>query len=331
MDMRKFIRSLLVVAVAVAVFVACKQGDSDGGGNESTPGIQYVSDGGSGSRLTIEVDDEIAVGGTAHFLILATDPNGAPMQNLLITCDTEDGIAILEPVVRATGSTTAAIEHTSARGGMSGVLAGERPGSFMIECRASFGTNLIVRKTLRITGEGVATFAGSAGGGLGGGVVDDGDDDAEQVNFLDISFTDVTGTTSQVAQIDLSQIGNCDGDALTVDPEIFGEDGYNLSIKNNRSAAIQIDSVEFSISGIVTSINQATQIVIPAGSSTAGLSGPFSFVNGTKNYSGTNIPIDIGTENVVFTVTGSALDGSSPFTIRRSAVMTANHYNNCPA
>lgn len=328
MNMRTILRSLLVVLAAAIVFVACKQGDTDGGGNDTTPGVQFVSDGATGARLTIELEDDLVVGGTAGFLVLATDPNGAPIPFLRITCDTEQGIAILEP---STGS-----EHTSTRGGMSGVLGGDAPGSYLIECRGPNGTQLLARKTLRITGDippGFTGFDGAAGGGLGGGLVDDGDDDdtdAEQVNFVDISFTDVGGITSQVAIIDLTQTGDCDGDITTDDPENFGEDAYGLSIQNNRDSAIEIDSVEFSIPGVVTSFNQATQIIIPANGSTSTLGGPYSFISsGVKRFSGTTTAITAGTFNVTFTVTGSNIDQTEPFTITRSAVMTANNYDNC--
>lgn len=328
MDMRTILRGLIVITTAAVVFVACKQGDTDGGGNDTTPGVQYVSDGAAGARLTLELEDDLVVAGTANFLVLATDPDGAPIPFLKITCDTERGIAILEP---STG-----FEHTSTRGGMSGVLGGDAPGSYLIECRGPNGTNLLVRKTLRVAGDippGFTGFAGAAGGGLGGGLVDDGDDDdvdGEQVNFNDIQFTDVIPVTRQVAVIDLTQIGDCDGDVMTADAEPFGEDAYSLSISNNRDSSIEIDSVEFAIGGVVTSFNQSTQVIIPAGASTSALGGPYTFISGGKRFSGTNTAVTAGTFNVTFTVTGSNLDQTEPFTITRSAVMTANNYDNCP-
>lgn len=328
MDKKIFFRSLLVLAMAGVGIVACKQGDTDAGGADTTPGVQFVSDGSAGGRITIELEDDLVVGGTARFLVLVTDPNGSPIPFLDITCDSEQEIAIIEP---STGH-----EHTSHRGGMSGILGGNMPGSFLLECRGPAGTQLIARKTINITGEvtaGFTGFTGAAGGGLGGGVsdIDDGDDDvdAEQITFNDITFTQVDGTTGQIAVIDLTQIGDCDGDITTVDPELFGEDVYNLSLTNTRTGSIQIESVTFSIPSVVTSFTQLTQIVIAANSTQSALSGPFTYVSGTKNFAGTAVAVSASVANVTFTVTGSNLDGSEPFTITRSAVMTANNYDNC--
>ena len=334
MDKKILFRSLLVLAIAGVGIVACNQGDTDGSGANTTPGGQYVSDGSAGGKIEFTFTNDLVVAGTAEFLVLVTDPNGAPIPFLNITCDTERGLAILEP--------TTGTEHTSQRGGMSGVIGGNSTGSFLLECRGPNGTQLIAKKVIKVTGEaptGFVGFTGAAGGGLGGGVVGTPTPgptptsfpvDSQQVNFNDILFSSIAGSGNQVATIDLTQIGDCDGDVMTVDPEPFSEDGYGLNITNNRGVPIQIESATYSISGVVTSFTQFTQIIIAPNSTQSNLAGPFTFVNTAKRFSGTNIAVPNGTFNVTFTITGSNIDGTLPFSVTRSAVMTANNYNNCP-
>ena len=152
-------------------------GDTDGGAStgDQGNGPTLVSNGGFGSKMTIELENddgiEIPTAGQAKFLVKATDPNGQPLSFIRIFCESEKGLAILEP-----SSGGVAFENTNSRGAFSGVLGGVAPGSFMLECRAPQGFNLVARKHFKVTGavpEGFDGFPGAAGGNLGGGVIVD--------------------------------------------------------------------------------------------------------------------------------------------------------------
>lgn len=160
-----------VALMSAAWFAACNnsQGDTDGGsavsnlGNGNAP----VSNGGFGAKLTIDVvgdDSNIEVGEIRGYRVVATDPRGLPLANQRVFCESERGIAILEP-----SSGGVAFEHTSDDGHMSGKIGCITSGSFLFECRLDQGFNLVDRVHLICRGDTTAYFPGAAGGHLGGG------------------------------------------------------------------------------------------------------------------------------------------------------------------
>ena len=213
------------------------------------------------------------------------------------------------------------------------------------------------RMGFRVSGtapSGFAGFVGAAGGGLGGGVVSGGDtiggttgdttggdtaggtttggvSEAEEVTFNDALFRTVSGI-SQVGEIDIFRTGDCDGDPMTNDPEPFTNDFAVFNISNNRSSAIEIDTITYSVEGVVTStLTQLSQVIIPANSTEVSLEALFAdLVFGGKEYVGTNLQILEVTTNVTFTITGTNIDGSEPFTLLRSGVIAADNYDLCP-
>lgn len=176
----KFVRTTVgILAIGLVAGGCGGRGDTDGGpaNGDTGPGYQYVDDGGSGSTLVIEHDGEIRTGEQEDFRVIATDPNGQPLSFIRIFCETEQGISIIEP---SRGGV--AYEHTNINGIMSGVIGGLHPGSYLMECRAPQGFNLIARKSLRIVGDipdDFSGFDGAAGGNLGGGLLVEGPDDEE--------------------------------------------------------------------------------------------------------------------------------------------------------
>ena len=130
---------ILATSLFAVTYVGCQGGgDTDGNPDSAGVGSQLVSDGGSGSTLTISATGPIPVGSTIPFTVTAIDPNGAPLAFIRISCESESGIAILEPS-RGGG----AFESTGSAGVMSGVLGGLTPGSYVLECRGPEGFNLV--------------------------------------------------------------------------------------------------------------------------------------------------------------------------------------------
>lgn len=330
MTTNKRLRQLLVffLSASVALFAsACDQGDTGGGLDNTTNGTILVSDGGFGGSLSIEVTGGLSVGETVGFFVRAFDPTGAPYEFIRIFCESERGIAILEP-----SSGGVAFESTDDSGTMSGVIGGVAPGSYILECRGPIGFQLVDRVSIVITGDtpaGFTGFPGAAGGNLGGGFIEDDPEFGEGEVFVsDASITTVGGTTNQV---DIIQNGDCDGSAMTIDPEPFGIDGYSLSISNPTQSTIEIDSVTFSIAELgVTSTSQLNQDTLAA-NSTASLTGFFTAFDGglTKRFAGTTVAVPAGTFNVTFTIRGSFLDESRTFSVTRSVTILADNFNNC--
>lgn len=314
---------------STAFFTACDRGDTGQNLGNPTPGAVLVANGGFGSTLNIDVQGDLRTGDTVGFFVEARDPNGAPLPFLSIFCDTEDGLALLEP--------TSGSERTDQNGLMSGVIGGENPGSFVLECRGPAGSGLRDRVSIVSVGEipgDFAGFAGSAGGNLGGGAVDGDLGNGETDVFVSQVEIQAIGTDA-VNSIDLIQNPRCNmdndpDDPSAPEPEPFGIDNYVLSISNPSLSTVEIDSVSFTSGGVVSSV-QLNQITIPAGGSTT-LSGPFSSFNGggVKVLAGTTAVLTQGLFNTTFTVTGSFINESQPFTVTRAVTVVLDNFDNCP-
>lgn len=327
----KFGQTLLGVTAATVVamtYVGC-QGGGNTEGEPSTADVsgQLVSDGGFGSTLTIAATGPVGVGERIPFTVTALDPNGAPLEFIRIACESELGIAILEP---SRGGS--AFASTGAAGVMSGVLGGLVPGSYVLECRGPEGFNLVDRISLLITGEvpeGFDGFPGAAGGNLGGGLIVD--EPAEDATVVEILFVDPAGTESRNGQIDTVFDPDCNNDGINTDPEPnFGFDNYVISIDNDRDDRLFVSSITYSIPslGVVSSTQLGGLVVQP--NTTAGLTGSFTdFVGGSKSFAGTGISVPLdATVNVTFSISGTTGSGSS-FTLTQSAVVTFGNVNNC--
>jgi hypothetical protein len=140
--------------------------DGDGGADNGSGDSVFVADESSTGEIDIEIEEpSIEVGETSGFFVRARNARGVAVSNINIACDSEQGVAIIEP---QTG-----YELTNAAGVMSGVIGCERPGSFQLVCRLSVGANRRKFVSVRCTGDVPSDFEGfpeAAGGGLGGGV-----------------------------------------------------------------------------------------------------------------------------------------------------------------
>lgn len=328
----------------IALLASCgggSGGDTDGGTSlgDAGTGTQYIADGASGSKMTIELEDatQIPTAGRVGFLVGAKDPNGNPLSYIRVNCETEHGISIIEP---SRGGV--AFETTNQNGYFSGVLGGLTPGSYMIECRGPQGYNLVARKHYKVVGEipeGFAGFPGAAGGNLGGGTIIDPPDanGEDNVSLTEITFTSVVGDEGRTGEIDNSFIPDCDGDPTTRDPEPFGVDNYSLAVVNLNEQRVFIQSIEYEIdlgTSKVTSLEQLGGLVVQGGASVS-LEGVFTqnvaqsgATTASKYFTGTSIPTPSGTFNVTFTVVLVDSNGETQ-TIEQSAAIVIQGFNNC--
>lgn len=309
------------------------QGDTDGGPGNDDSGIgsQPVSNGGFGATLTISLPEggnELFVAERSDFFVDARDPSGAPLAFQRVFCESEKGIAILEP-----SSGGVAFEHTNADGRMSGILGGVTPGSFLVECRLEQGFNLVARKTFRVTGEippGFQGFPGAAGGNLGGGSIQP--NPVSEPRIVTITFSGVGYTDEPNGPIDTFFNNNCDGNFSTNDPEPFGFDDYNVTISNPSTDTFVINSIKFALPSFsIESSEQNVSNEIGAGGSGV-ISGPFTEFVGftsTKSFAttGSSLP-SVGTYTVTFTVEGETLAGDD-FTLTGSTTVQFAAVNRC--
>ena len=332
-----FLGIALAGMLASVAWVGCTgAGDTDGGqGNDdSGVGSQPVSNGGFGASLTIELDGGGNILHTAErtgFFVTALDPRGVPLADKQVFCETEKGIAIIEP-----SSNGVAFEHTGSSGTMSGVLGGVTPGSYQIECRLGEGFNLVATRHFKVEGDvpaGFAGFPGAAGGNLGGGNLVENPNPTSQA--ISVTFGTVGGSAlTSNGPIDLVQDLDCnrDGPATLSDLEPYGFDEYHVTLSNGSAGDLIVDSVTFVVDDgrSVTSTQQKTGLVIGAGA-TGEIVGTFTeFVlgSGLKTFAGTSALALLGTYNVSFTVRAhSVIDGS--LTFRTSASVTFGDVNYC--
>lgn len=315
--------------VAAGALAACNngQGDTDGGsavGNLGTGNLP-VSDGGFGAKLVIDVeapDDILQVGEVTGYFVTATDPQGLPLANRRVFCNSELGIAILEP---AAGGV--AFEHTDDGGKMSGKIAGITQGSYLFECRLEQGFNLVARKHLRVRGSGVASFPGAAGGTLGGGQIVPGFGGTPTPSPLTTTTPAASPTstaslakvsaTLAAAEISLAGVyfeGNGAQETISKTASVSNVERCSASsevanlVLTGTSAGV-VEDVHFSIPGIVASGQQAA-VKLATGSTTVTVGFTENTASG-KVFSGTATSVPAGTYVVNFTATVRLADGNT--------------------
>lgn len=225
------------------------QGSTDGGSgaNGNFQDNVFVSGSTTTGSVDIEVENaSIAVGQTSSFIVHVTNARLQPVENIAVACDSEQGLAIVEP--------STSYEHTNSEGAMSGVIGCAAPGSFQLVCRAAVGANRRRFVSVRCTGDtpsGFQGFPGAAGGGLGGGVQtnDDGDVRISSAGFIDDGSQSQSSPTGG-SSIDIVQISDCDGDKTTVDYEPFYDTYAQLTVENNRSETVQFNYLQYSVDDV---------------------------------------------------------------------------------
>jgi len=327
--------------LGMMMLTACLgSGNTDGGKNSdavnASGDMRYAADGGAGATISLETPETISVGETDDFKVVLKDPLGAPLDYIRIFCESEKGIAILEP-----SSGGVAFEHTSANGIMSGVIGGLLPGSYIMECRAPEGYGLIARQSIRVVGSvpaGFVGFPGAAGGNLGGGVLVEQDPDeidgSSGLGLFRITSASVSDGGSKMTSGPIDIVfGTCTDGAATpkITPEPVYFNSFYINVQNDSTEKATIGTVGFTIEdgGPSMTSTQSKVVVVNAGS-TAEVDGILTeFIGGEKVFAGSTYVVKAGTYKVNIVLTGE-LDKSGSFTLTRSMTLTFAGVNRCP-
>jgi len=319
-----------ILAASLGLF-GCS-GDTDGGSAATPPGGTYSSDGAGSIALDFPRGDEGAVSDVLGFVVSVRDESGAPVQNIRVSCDTEQGLALLEP--------TTGIEQTDGNGDMSGRVGCAAPGSYQIGCRLPVGANKRVFGTVRCAGPvptGFSGFPGAGGGTLGGGsVIDDG---SGGVRVVSAAFFD-RGNTTSGSQIDVVQTADCPN-TTAVDPETFNDTLIRFTIVNDTNQAVRFSGYSYTVENGVSSGNDFTSGGLGftsnvegtevSGGATATLDSVFTTVNSSGKFfigSSTAIASTLGATNIIFELTGTTASGDT-VTVELSTAAIFGNYNRC--
>ena len=292
--------ALVLLASSIVFGLGCT-GDTDGGteGEEDFAGTQFVATDDSVGTIRLNVtSNSIPVSEISSFSVTVRDASGRPVPQIQISCDTEAGLAILEP--------TSGAELTDSFGTMSGVVGCEAPGSFQLACRLPIGANRRKFETIQCTGgvpTGFAGFGGATGGGLGGGVdTTDGSGiggtDTDGVRMTSILLFDTgdasgdDGTTS----IDVA-ISACP-DAETVEP--FFDTLIKVGVINNTNQLIRFTKLKYTVldsdgAGTTFTSKELSLIgeaeVLPSGGENQFITLFADVIGGVKHFAGSSTAI----------------------------------------
>jgi hypothetical protein len=317
------------VGATLPWIVGCN-GGSTSSGESPVEGVTFISDDESAGRIEIEVEKSVAVASTAQFLVFVYDAQGRPVPEIQISCDSEQGLAIVEP--------TQAVATTSSGGAISGLVGCIRPGSFQLACRVPQGGNRRKFVGIQCSGnvpDGFAGFSGAAGGGLGGGVVDPEEGGpGESEGFLRIVGLEARSIASgsDTSQIDLSQSGDCDTDPDTVTPEPFSDDFIRFTIQNNSSQRVRFTSYDYSVQGTRSQRIALTSESVADPESVASFEAIlFDAQGGAKVIANASFtPLQTGFGNVSVRLFGTTADGES-VTLTASFGLSFDDYYLCEA
>jgi hypothetical protein len=237
--------------VTLAILSGCLggQGSTDGG-SAADPNYQdgvFVAGDDTTGSMTLELEtNTLSVGGTTGFFVRVVNSNSEPVPHMNVACDSEVGIAILEPQV--------GYELTNANGVMSGSIGCENAGSFQLVCRLTVGANRRKFASVRCTGSipaGFQGFPGAAGGGLGGGAqtADDGDVSIVQAGFDDTN-TVAAAVLAPASSIDINQIADCDPSTTAFNPEPFYDTYAVLRVQNTLPEQVSFESLQYTVSNV---------------------------------------------------------------------------------
>ena len=256
--MRRHILSFFATTLAgagIIGFVGC-QGNTDGG-SAANPDYRdevFVGDETSTGSIRVVLNESlIRVGDTSGFKAYVTDSKGQPIPSTRVICDTEQGVALIEP--------TTGYELTNGDGVMSGVVGCAAPGSYQMVCRLSIGANRRQFVSVTCTGDvpnGFTGFPGAGGGGLGGGrqTSEDGNISITEAGLDDDGNLGST-SVSPDASVDIDQTDDCDTTNTTVEVEPFHDTYAVFNVENNLEERVTLMYLECSVTGVDGTNNTA--------------------------------------------------------------------------
>lgn len=349
--MRNITIKILTIGLCAAGLSMTGCGSTDGGsaGDENFEGTQFVPNEENSGRISVEVnEDQLGVSEITGFHVYVKDSAGQGVPRKTISCDSEEGVAIIEPTTGA--------ETTDDFGQISGKIGCAAPGSFLFGCRLPVGGNIRQLVTIRCSGPiptGFDGFAGAAGGGLsnGTGGVDTNDDgglggtDTSGIRITAIEAND-TGADSADSKVQIDTVQDIcstdDPSTPEVEPtvyETFGDTFVNITVTNNTNAVVRFTSLKYNVPGVGTSstISFIGEAEVGTGG-TGTLSAIIFSANGPgsddkfviKGGGGSNIPLkgSTGVKNVTFSLNGTATDGT-PVTVKGTTALSFIDYNRC--
>lgn len=338
---RKALLSGAMFLLAAPWFSGC--GGNTSGDGTSGQGTAF-NDESAGRINLVLVKDRISVADTSGFRVVVTDERGDPVPNIEIACDTERGLALLEP--------TTGFELTDNGGQMSGRVGCVTPGSYQIGCRLPVGGGKRSLQSVVCEGSvpaGFTGFAGAGGGTLGIGQSPGSGGAIPPANLGSIVLSDViiNENGSDTLSVDVSR-GSCgfkdqngDGDATDpgdVVPEPFSDSLAKFQVQNESSEAVNFSSFSYEVSGSSGSgsafgsseLSLSLGADVPA-KGTASLTGLFLRANnGGKSFTGSSalISSSLGFRNVTFTLYGTSSSGRS-IQVESSVGLSFGNFNKC--
>lgn len=315
----------------ISGLVGC--GGSTGGDGQELSGDGFVSDDSTTGKLSLSTPTTLQVGDSQGFSVSVVNASGAGVGDVPVFCDTEGGLALIEP--------NDGTEGTDGNGSMSGRVGCLQPGSYRIGCRAFSKREF---ETVVCSGEipaGFAGFPGAGGGTLGGGSSDDGDADPD-VSIAKIDIFDVD-PSSPAFTIDTVQNTDCsaDGGATTDDIETFVENFWTASFTSTSgkeakitswslevpqaagSGSADYKSSDFEIFGIIPPKTDSSAPFTLSGLLTTGTTGGKTFVGRSVL-----IPAALGFRNVTFRFKIAIENADGTTTVLNKSVVVGINFNN---
>lgn len=343
MSFRKSSVVLAALTGALMCFTGCSGGDTDGGkaGDEDFQGTTFIpGENNSGSVKLIVTEQEIPVSQISGFSFQVKDANGLPVPQVRISCDSESGIAIIEPTTGA--------EITDSNGQISGKIGCAAPGSFQFGCRIPVGGNLRKFVDIKCTGDtpqGFDGFPGAAGGGLGTGGVHLPGTDTDNIFIRSITILDdPADTAAEGDQIDVTQDLCTTSGSTETTAEPFSDTRVKITVQNETNSEVRFTKFSYTIPNFdgtgrtfessdirfigdanVDSLGGEKQLTALVFSVTGPGGGDKYFVNGST---GNKAATAIGFRNVTFTLTGvTSLD--QEVNVTGTTVFSFQDYNRC--
>lgn len=349
----RLINHKLVVATITSLFVSAIL-IGCGGSTSSDPADLsggFIADEGTVGSIRIELkQSRMRVSETSGFFVRVRNQDGAPVSRISISCDTEQGLAIIEP---STGR-----ELTDSGGSMSGKIGCAAPGSFQMACRLPIGANIRHFVDVECEGDIPAGFdgfgPGTAGGGLGsGGGVVGGDDGApggvgtEGIRVTRINFYDTDEVTGDGSPTIDTAMRDCNDDPDQVECEPFFDTRIGIEILNNSNKSIRLVGYNYTVpnangtgASFTSKLLQFSPLEIPAFGGEEVVTAFFTEAQGSdtdgdacnlgKRFpdSSTNIPTNLGFRTITFRIFGEN-DLGEEIRLVATATVGFSNYDNC--